>query len=132
MRLVKKWWGEFLLIVLVDQATKMLATTKVLNTSGVFGIGEQLPWGVVLGVVLLVVFRLFRASTVNREKTALLAIFSAGMSNFIDRLLFDGVRDFIWWPVLNVYGNVADMVLTLAVGYLAILFWQNSGGNRVQ
>lgn len=72
----------------------------------------------VVGAVLsLLLFAIWKTQKQN-ERFGLVILFSAGLSNFFDRMMFGGVRDFIWWPVLNVYGNLADLVLFVTVVWL--------------
>jgi lipoprotein signal peptidase len=55
------------------------------------------------------------------EYVGLVLIVSSGFSNLIDRLFLDGgVRDFIYWPILNVYGNMADLLLVIGMGIVGV------------
>jgi lipoprotein signal peptidase len=47
-------------------------------------------------------------------------ILSGGFSNWLDRLLYGGVRDVIYYPVFDFYGNMADIYLT--IGACVILY----------
>jgi len=79
-------------------------------------------WGLVpawVGVLAFIILGLW----ITRQKNASLImwlILAAGLSNIIDRLLYNGVIDWIhsfsWFPVFN----LADMVITGGVGVLMI------------
>lgn len=105
----------FIVVILLDQITKSIFMPAAYNTAGVFGLGHQIPW-VALTILLLCALIVWWSHAADQtEKNILMVIIASGLSNFYDRIIFGGVRDFIWWPVINVYGNVADLVLTIAV-----------------
>jgi lipoprotein signal peptidase len=124
---------EFLLgglVMLLDQSTKVVFESNILNSGGVFGVGEGASW-IVFSLISLIFVGVLLSKSVNvNEKYGLTIIFASGLSNLIDRIILGGVRDFIFWPILNVYGNVADLLLTLGVVIVsASVFstWQKSG-----
>lgn len=121
-------WQEcvlILMVVVVDQVSKMLAGSRgavVINEGGVFGLLPHWGWLWLLPAILLVVlFSWWRSNDVF-IRGALVLIIGGGISNLIDRFLYGGVRDFIYYPGLAVYGNVADIFL--AVGLLLIVWHQ--------
>jgi len=113
----------FLLVVIVDQSSKLWFLKNkgiVFNQGGVFGLFPGLPWTLVLvGVLGWMVKMLFQARR-DLERLGLVLIVSGGLSNVIDRVLIGAVRDFIYYRSVNVWGNVADIVLTVGVGVLVI------------
>ena len=119
----KKKLGLPLAVVIVDQVFKawlMQSGRGVLNQGGVWGLLPGYGWVVVTGMVwLLLVYYYLRASGKYRWGWGL--IVGAGLTNLIDRLMFGAVRDFIYYPILNVYGNIADIILGVGVGGI---IWQ--------
>lgn len=110
-----KWLSIFLLVIFSDQASKVIFAPKVLNNSGAFGFGGQLPWLFLTFLALAILLMWWRKTTDPRERMTATVIVASGVSNLLDRILLGGVRDFIWWPILSVYGNLADLYLTIAV-----------------
>lgn len=121
-------WHEcvvIIMVVLVDQVSKMLAESKemvMMNEGGVFGLLPHWGWLLVLPVILLVVLISWWRSNDVFIRGALVLIIGGGISNLIDRFVYGGVRDFIYYPGLAVYGNVADIFL--AVGLVLIVWYQ--------
>ena len=103
------------LVVLLDQVSKVIFVSKALNTGGVFGIGKGWAWMLLSLTALVILGWVLTKSERVVERYGLVIILASGLSNLIDRMLLGGVRDFIYWPVLNVYGNVADLLLTIGV-----------------
>jgi len=112
------------LTLFLDQTTKALAAALhlvVLNPGGALSLGNQAPQFVLWGslVVLLVMFFWWPSAPKN-DQVLLAFILSAGFSNLADRYTLGGVRDFIalgWFPIFN----VADLILSVSVGWLLIL-----------
>lgn len=128
-------------IILADQVTKywvrlalptgvskpvipgVVYFTHVQNTGAAFGLLRgYTPLLIVITAVVLIVTFLNRSSLVQ-EKPILRLGYSLGLAgaigNFIDRLLFGRVTDFIdlrFWPVFN----VADTAISIGV---LLLFW---------
>lgn len=121
-------WHEcvvIIVVVVVDQVSKMLAESKgmvMINEGGVFGLLPHWGWLLVLPVILLVVLISWWRSNDVFIRGALVLIIGGGISNLIDRFVYGGVRDFIYYPGLAVYGNVADIFL--AVGLVLIVWYQ--------
>lgn len=118
-------------IVVVDQATKWWAASMgktILNTGGTFGLfpSPMWPWVLTAFWLWLVWHWVQLKNTVH--KCALAAVLAAGFSNLLDRFRLDGVQDMIYYPWFNIYGNVADIVITLAVIALLYASLQDRGG----
>lgn len=125
---ILKFISISILILLVDQVSKYLARhwfRAQLNTGGIFGLGEQWNW-LLLSLLLIGVITLnLRHWTHNHplEKVGWTVILSAGFSNIIDRIFFGGVWDWIVYPVINIVGNIADILLGLGVLILLVAQW---------
>lgn len=114
----------FLLLIVVDQASKHLAIRSlptVCNTGSAFGLPISNVY-VTVGVLLIVALVILK----NR-KTAynfpLVLIFGGGLSNLGDRIFRGCVLDFVdlkFWPSFN----LADSAITIGV---AILIFQLVG-----
>jgi lipoprotein signal peptidase len=118
-------WLSLILPLVVDQSTKWWMRTHgttQLNQAGIWGQGDQLNWIVIMLVTLsLVGWKLLHSVESSFiERVGWLIILSSGLSNLIDRLLWGGVWDWIVYPVLNVVGNIADVLL--GVGLLFVIF----------
>jgi len=102
----------FLIIIIsLDQLSKFIVYKYypfiiVLNQNGTLGIG---PWWVGLVALLILGYYLIRY-----KQTQLIywLIFGAGISNIIDRIIYNSVIDWIhtfpWFPVFN----LADVFIT--------------------
>jgi len=132
----------FLLIcVLADQLTKLLVAKflvtpihvignflileKNLNTGIAFGIKINQSVIMILTLVLLIFILRILKSELNMKKTIskVVAIFILGgaLGNFLDRLLYGSVIDFIsikYWPTFN----LADIFIVVGVGLAAVFY----------
>ena len=104
---------------LADRVSKYLVMERfedlvVINQNGLFGI---LPWWVsLIGLIGIFIF-------VFKEKYydwVIGMILVAGISNLLDRVLYNGVIDFIAVGSFPVF-NLADAVISCGVIYLIIL-----------
>ena len=107
------WWGAIVLVT--DQVSKWYIPVVVSNRGSVFGVGAGWAWDVISATVLCVLGWLLMRSHKAGERVGLSLIVAGGLSNFIDRIFWGAVRDFIYWPVIRVYGNVADVWLGVGV-----------------
>jgi len=126
---------EFLLgglIVLLDQVSKVIFVSEHINTGGVFGIGKDWTWILFSLMALVVLGWVLVKSEKVVERYGLVIILASGLSNLIDRVVLGGVRDFIFWPILNVYGNVADLLLMIGVVVVCVEYLVLSRGSRVK
>ncbi|MFC1653270.1 signal peptidase II [Patescibacteria group bacterium] len=112
----------------LDQVTKYFFY-KQINFGGVFGVGQGWSWVLLMAASLFVVLFFFLNSSNKFEKWGLVIIMSSGISNMTDRVIMGGVRDFIYWPTLDVYGNFADLMLFVGV---CLVVWSYFMTSRVQ
>ncbi|MFC1754549.1 signal peptidase II [Thermoproteota archaeon] len=133
--------GLVLLVLALDQLTKLLAERYKPSGSGFFSINYTTNTGaafgifpqggvflIILSIIVLaaIVYYLFYYSKKNSIKTPKgMAVFSAllfggALGNLIDRLVHGYVIDFIdfaFWPAFN----IADIAITL--GVIGIIFY---------
>lgn len=120
--------GLVALFVLVsDQGSKLAAREMgwaQMNQAGVFGLFPEWNWDLITLIVLLglLVYILFFNQTQNYEKYGWVFVLMAGLSNIVDRFIWGGVWDWIRYPVLNVVGNWADVLISLG---LVMIFYQH-------
>lgn len=110
----RKFLLMFIGVIVVDQATKwwFMERGGVINSGGVFGIMPGIYWtGIIFGVLTILSYYLLRLKD-EYDRAGLTLIVASGWSNVVDRLVFGGVRDFIFWPIINIYGNIADVLLS--------------------
>ena len=117
-----------LLLILSDQATKLLATKYLSiskNTGIAFGIPIPQPVLTSLTVAMLIILLYFIKKEIDLKKhfsqilTA--AILAGGLSNLSDRLYHGYVIDFIdvpYWPSFN----LADIYITIGILLLIIFY----------
>lgn len=121
----------FLLILLTDQFSKRLILylfPKLIsvNTGMAWGLftGRNEWW---LGLSFFLLVGLLPLVHKIRERRWIAAlILSGGVSNFIDRLVYGGVRDWLrvgWLPAFN----LADLAITLGVIFLGASFLRSDG-----
>lgn len=104
----------FISIIALDQLSKLIilkyfSNLVILNKNGLWGI---LPaWFSIFGILGLGLFFYYQ----KKVEPLLLIILAAGISNIIDRLLYNGVVDFItvfkWFPTFN----LADVIISSGV-----------------
>ena len=127
-----------LFLIIIDQASKY-----IIRTSGGFyicnrGIAFGLPVSIIIILTLIILFlsltynlkfKIFNLKSISNFKfqisnfsrfqtSSLILIISGGLSNFIDRLHYGCVIDFIdlkFWPVFN----LADVYIT--IGAIALI-----------
>ena len=103
---------------------------KALNTGAVFGLGQGMNmYFTVLSAAFLIAMVPFFLIYFLPSRGGVFSSFAAGLAyggvagNFVDRILFDHVRDFIlleWdgyiWPLFN----IADACICVGVAYFAV------------
>lgn len=108
-------------VIALDQGSKWLAQFLGLqityNTGVAFGAFAALDQGVLLVSILVIGGVTWWVLKQSDQLTLLLGgIFvGAGLSNVLDRLWYEGVRDWMYVPILNVHNNLADWLLSLVV-----------------
>jgi len=133
----------FLFSLLIDQISKFLILKKlpygkpvevlgeairftfIFNPGGLFGIGKGMGWFFVLmGVVFFLLIPFFlRGKRSVMEETGFGLILGGATGNFIDRIRFGAVIDFIdmgykgfRWPVFN----LGDAALSVGIGLVLL------------
>lgn len=116
---VKRYFFIFFLIVLIDQATKFVASRVMLNQGIAFGfpfLSRSVATQIAVLSFCIVVLAAASWSWARRREILSLhaAFFGATASQLLDRVLFGGVRDI--WPMLGGgRNNFADIAITLVV-----------------
>lgn len=108
---------SFFILIFIDQLTKFYffkSNQSVLNVGISFGLGveySQRFW-----TILLTVLVFFLAMILVKSNWPFWPLFLAGaVSNLLDRLFLGGVRDFLPLPFTNLYNNLADYYITVAI-----------------
>ncbi|MBN1915569.1 signal peptidase II [Candidatus Dojkabacteria bacterium] len=122
-------WILLFTIIFIDQTVKLFVTINekdyVLNKGVAFGIfGKEIPIGLLLNLfgVILTIFMIKL-----EDKTylvPLLILLGAGLSNLIDRVLREGVVDYINIGIIPSF-NIADLLITTSLIIVTILFIKN-------
>ncbi len=123
-------------VFLLDQLSKAAAMGQgrvTINQGVSFGVGGALlrqgyaghSGGVVLfsivSVVVLIGIYIGAKKIWQKNLWVYGGLSAAALSNVWDRVMYGGVRDFLWVPVLHVQNNLADWVI---VGCLAWWGWR--------
>lgn len=107
----------------IDEIAKLLAESRgivIVNQGAALGIIPGLRWEVVSFAVLVFMIWYWQKIKNYWEWLAWGMIVSGGISNLIDRFTHGGVRDYIYYPIIQVRGNLADIVIVVGV---ALLIW---------
>ena len=119
-------------LVIIDQTTKLAARNwqmAVLNSGGMLGVFPGKAWVLMMTVGIIGFLWWSRKNLQSKfEKFSGAVIVGSGVSNLFDRLVWGGVWDFIYYPYLNVTGNVADVMLGVGVG---LLLFSEFKGHRI-
>lgn len=117
-----------LIVILLDQGTKFLATKflsdkVVQNTGMAFGFNDGNAKNIILTIFVLIILISFLKNQRNELDTktiiALSLALGGGVSNLLDRIFRGGVLDFIGiWKFPKF--NIADICICLAWGLLII------------
>ena len=128
--------GQVVLALLalgLDQTSKAWAVSQQLavhNTGVAFSLFNSFAWHWLLIPLLIYVAYEWMQSKDKTLSLAWLFIFIGGASNLIDRFVLGYVRDFIYYPILEVKGNVADLYIVGGVGIILIVSlknWEHQG-----
>ena len=104
-------------LVFLDQISKLLSLKflrAVSNSGAAFGIGENIPFWLIMGI-FLVVFLLAYQDGFKPEKMILLA---GGTGNIFDRLMHGKIID--WIKLGHLWFNLADVYITIGVGWMML------------
>ncbi len=119
--MVKLVWIA-ILIVLLDQATKILARQflPIVNNYGAsFGMLQGQRWLFILISIIVIGIILYYW---KQKELALSFILGGTIGNLIDRIFFGSVTDFIHIPLFAPWFNVADVANTIG-GILLVWSW---------
>lgn len=122
-----RWWFAGAGLLGLDWGLKewFAARGSVSYNSGVFlGWMPSEWWGFLLPVVLLYVGWLLFVSTERWVQIGFGLILVGGVSNWLDRLVYGAVRDYIRYPVVEITGNLADVYLTIGVFCVLVYGWR--------
>jgi len=122
-----RWLGLAIWLVVIDQGLKtFLGKNLQLNSLGAFsfswGANSKLVWLILPATTLLIMW-LYLIKSTQLAKTSWPAwslIWGGGLSNWLDRVIYGGVRDI--WPIYatNLKNNLADYALTFGIIWLMI------------
>lgn len=86
---------------------------------------EGVSFGVKIGLFFnLFLFLLYFLASFFSENNGLFLILLGAGSNLIDRLFFGYVRDYWFLPVLGVYNNLNDWLITIGILIFIIKLWK--------
>lgn len=110
------FFSLILFLVFLDQVLKFLAVNSNLlqasyNRGISFGLLPDFWW---LGINFLILTGIF-IFLIKKPSLPLLLIFGGGLSNFIDRIWWGGVIDYIRLPLFPWAFNLADVWIVLGV-----------------
>ena len=129
--LKRTFWLCFILIITIDQLSKYFADLThlvMVNTGISFGVGTAAsPFFLtgMLGVILLVVMMGFWSVWLKYPMAAGL-FFGGGLSNLLDRIFYQGVRDWLTVPFLHLSNNLADWAIV--IGLVIVIFTEMGWG----
>ncbi len=115
-----------ILLVAIDQSTKYFSLTagnSVINTGislGVFDSFSSEMLTILLALVLLGTAFFLRKEW-QRYPVCATFFFAGSLSNLIDRVLYEGVIDWLPIPLVSVYNNLADWYIFIAILSLLIV-----------
>lgn len=134
MRYHQKLGILFVIVFLLDQLSKLVSRRvgiAQLNTGGILGRGAEYNWVIIMVIALSVtIWYLYKSKSNAYQKAVWILIISSGLSNLFDRFIWGGVWDWIVYPVINVIGNIADILLGIGLGLLLFELQLRSFKNR--
>jgi lipoprotein signal peptidase len=84
----------------------------VLNQGGILGLfAGAWWWSFLVWVVLGYLSWWWWRTEAFRNTLTLTVILAGGLANAIERLIYGGVVDYIYYPFWGIYGNLADILL---------------------
>ena len=113
----------FFLVIILDQFSKYLARQfdlVTINQGLSFGLIDQSPVIIhgILFVITISLLYVLLQDVWQKHVWSFVAIVASGFSNFLDRLLWGGVQDFLPVPFFNIRNNLADWMI---VGVLVFI-----------
>jgi signal peptidase II len=132
--------GEELVVI-----AKFFNITYLQNTGAAFGIFAELPptyreifFLIMPPIALLIILALLRGIRDNERSgiVALSLVFGGAVGNYIDRLRFHYVIDFLDFHIDEIYHwpsfNIADMAIVVGVGILMFLEWSKVRSDKTK
>ena len=126
------FWSIALLIFVVDRISKLLilyvstpidlklfSLTQVMNKGTIFGLGKSASLLLTLFTAAVILYLILQYRKYPKLQLPLGLVLGGALGNFVDRLWYGAVIDFIdihFWPVFN----IADAAITVAVVLLLI------------
>lgn len=113
-------------VIFLDQFTKYLAgQASILAVNkgislGIVSSENQILLTVIIIFILLALW-LWQKKLWHRYPVVAGLLFGGGISNLIDRILFQGVRDWLPIPGFNLTNNIADWAITVALTAILLL-----------
>lgn len=104
----------------IDQATKYIAVQNAvfqLNTGISFNLFSEMSsrYLTLIQLTTVVIVWLLFKKMWSEHVVIFALLFSGAISNLVDRLIYNGVVDWIFLPVIDLKNNLADMYIFLAV-----------------
>lgn len=125
-------FATFIVALLADQVTKYSAGIDgrvVINQGVSFGFFSG-PWLTALLLIFFVAFFEWSCPRWHKLYPVASGLFLGGaMSNIVDRIVLNGVRDFLPIPFIGIQNNLADWCIVVSLAY--ILFKTTSGNSRL-
>lgn len=113
----------FLIALIADQVTKFIASVLgavTLNPGISFGLLSG-PWLTILLVVFFILFFEWTCPTWQKKYPIAMGLLLGGaMSNIVDRIVVNGVRDFLSIPFTQMQNNLADWLIVFSLGYIML------------
>lgn len=111
----------FILALFVDQITKYIAGVNgeiVINHGISFGMLSG-PWLTALLLIFFVGFFEWSCPRWHKLYPVASGLFLGGaMSNIVDRIVLNGVRDFLQVPFMGIQNNIADWCIVISLAYI--------------
>jgi hypothetical protein len=91
--------------------------------TGVYNTEEPSVRMVIIGISIFIVGyfgRLLKSQKTGWGWWGSILLLSGGLANTLERVFFANVYDYIYYPLLQVYGNMADIWIGAGIGLLLI------------
>ena len=110
----------FFFVLLADQFSKFLFWNAIgdgLNRGVSFGLMPGFLW-VLIGLLLMLILFLITRSKFNKQALGL--FFGGAVSNLVDRIIFEGIRDWLPIPFISLQNNLADWCIFIGVVWIVL------------